>query len=431
MSSKKMCMTKMKNKNLKIDSNSFQGTQGSNASAHDMLQMVHGMLTPKHILPRRKKQVSLKEALLRVVAEEIRARYDSPLFDESLRDGFAVAEDVAVCRDEQITFELVGQTGAGDQLDTLLGKNETWKVMTGGVVPDNCERIIPQEWCIVDGSRITIPSHRLSGPRFIKERGREFKKNALIAEVGEVISPVSIVRIADCGWSNVSVYRRPRICFCCTGKELVERDPGKAQKISSNQYLLSALLEQNGCLSTDYGIVGDEIQAVDEFFQYSLEEDFDLILTTGGTGGGDFDLVESRFVGAGGTLICNSIDMRPGKSLIVGEKDGTLYVGLPGPPHAVHTVFLEIIVPLLLTMKGVKEDLSPQIIAIATEDIVMKTRGALLIKGGVLTFKEGFCQVRMAGKDEHPNCNMLIGPGRDVVRSGEKVEVHLLDVKRI
>ena len=414
-------------KNLKIESNSFIGDEGKNTSVHDMLRIIYEMLTPKPLSLRPKKQISLKSALLRVVAEEIRAQYDSPLFDESLRDGFAITGNVVVAREDAITFELVGETGAGDTLDTCLERNETWKVMTGGVIPGNCERVVPQEWCNVNGSRVTIASHRLSGPRFIKKRGSECKEFDLIAYVGEVLTPSSIVRIADCGWSDVSVYRRPRCCFCCTGKELVEggQIPGRAQKISSNQYLLNALLEKQGCKVHDYGIVGDEVRAVKDFFQFSLQENFDLVLTTGGTGGGAFDLVESGFVDAGGTLICNSIDVRPGKSLIVGEKDGTLYVGLPGPPHAVHTVFLEIIAPLLSTMKGAKEDLSSRIVAVVSEDIITKTRGNILIKEGLLTFKEGFCQVRKAGKDEHANCNILIAPGRDTISSGQKVEVHL------
>jgi len=420
-------MIRMIKKNLKIESNSFVGDDKNNTSVHDMFRIIHGMLTSKHLTLRPKKSVPLKSALMRVVAEEIRAQYDSPLFDESLRDGFAIAEDVDVARDDRITFELVGETGAGDPLDKSLERNETWKVMTGGVIPGNCARVIPQEWCIVNGSTVTIASHRLSGSRFIKKRGSEFKEADHIANVGEVITPASIVRIADCGWSEVSVYRRPRCCFCCTGKELVEggRIPGSAQKISSNQYLLSALLEKQGCMAHDYGIVGDEVQSVNDFFQFSLQGNFDLVLTTGGTGGGAFDLVESGFADAGGTLICNSIDMRPGKSLIVGEKYGTLYVGLPGPPHAVHTVFLEIIAPLLSAMKGTKEDSSHLIVAIASEDIVTKTRGSILIKEGLLTFKDGFCQVRKAGKSEHANCNILIAPGRDEIRSGQKVEVHL------
>lgn len=422
-----MCMIRMMKKNLKIESKSFVGDDKNNTSVHDMFSIIHGMLTPEHVTLLPQKSVPLKNALLRVVAEEIRAQYDSPLFDESLRDGFAIAGDVDVVRDETITFELVGETGAGDSLDKSLEKNETWKVMTGGVIPGNCARVIPQEWCNVNGSTVTIATRRLSGSRFIKKRGSEFKKAELLADVGEVITPVSIVRIADCGWSDVIVYRQPRCCFCCTGKELVGggRIPGSAQKISSNQYLLSALLEKLGCKVHDYGIVNDDAQSVKDFFQFSLQGNFDLVLTTGGTGGGAFDLVESGFADAGGTLICNSIDMRPGKSLVVGEKDGTLYVGLPGPPHAVHTVFLEIIAPLLSAMKGAQEDSSHRIVAIASEDIVTKTRGSILIKEGLLTFKDGFCHVRKTGKNEHGNCNILIAPGRDEIRSGQKVEVHL------
>lgn len=417
----------MVKKNLKIESSSFTGNQESDISAHDMLLKIHEMLTPSQTLPHRTKRISLKNALSRVVAEEIRSQYDSPLFDESLRDGFAVANGVLVGDGDQITLDLVGETGAGDQLNVFLESHEAWKVMTGGVVPDNCARVIPQEWCTVAGSKITISARRLSGPRFIKRKGCDFKKNDLIACVGDVISPASISKIADCGWSDVNVYRRPRVCFCCTGKELVEGDRTleSGQKISSNQYLLSALLEKHGCLTHDYGIVADDVQAVNDFFQFSLQDRFDLVVTTGGTGGGAYDLVESGFVEAGGTLLCNSIDMRPGKSLIVGKKDGTLYVGLPGPPHAVHTVFLEVVVPLLGAFKGVKENVPPQIVAIATEKIVTKTRGALLIKEGIFTLKDGSCQARTAGKNEYSNCNLLIGPGRDVISIGERVDVHL------
>ena len=416
-------------KNLRIEPESAALVGQRRRSAHDMLRSIHRLLAPNSSLPRQVEEVPLKSALARVVAEDVHAKFDSPLFDESLRDGFAIVCDQPVGSREKVVFKFLGETGAGDRLEKKIGQQETWKVMTGGVVPDNCTHVVPQEWCLVQGETVTIASERLHGPRFVKRRGCDRKKGSLIAGVGDVITPAALVTIADGGWGNVKVFRRPRVCFCCTGKELVEVDstPGSAQKISSNQYLLGALIEQHGCVPHDYGIVGDDVQAVDDYFRFALDESFDLVLTTGGTGGGAFDLVEKGFVDAGGTVVCNSIDVRPGKSLIAGEKKETLYVGLPGPPSAVHTVFLEIVVPLLMVMRGLKADGPRRISVIAGEDIVTKTKGTLLIKEGVLAYDEGTCQVRLAGKGESSHCNILISPGRDVINRGETVEIHFRD----
>lgn len=416
-------------KNLRIEASDFAGAEGVNNSAHDMLLSLQKMLVSQDCLTKKIEELPLKEALGRVVAKEIRAKLDFPLFDESLRDGFALATRDPDCEAGQATFLLVGETGAGDDLDKELEKGETWKVMTGAKVPGNSVCVVPQEWCSKNDNEnaITIDTHRLAGASYIKKKADDFQKGAPIIEVGEIISPASLVKTSDSGSSKVSVYRRPHVCFCCSGKELVDVAgiPGGAQKISSNGYLLSALLEQYGCDSHDYGIVGDEAEALHDFFRSSLQGNFDLVLTSGGTGGGAFDLVENGFVEAGGTLICNSLALRPGKSLIVGRSGRTLYFGLPGPPSSLHTVFLEMVAPLLMRLRGLKEDWPVPIEAIVQEDIVVKTRGSLVVKEGLLFFDGGTCRVRLVGGNERSNCNILIAPGRDQLSAGEMVEVHL------
>lgn len=414
-------------KKLRIDASDFAGAEGANSLAHDMLLSIQKMIVPQDFLPREIVELPLKETFGRVVAKEIRAKFDFPLFDESLRDGFAFSTRDPGCGAGQATFLLVGETGAGDDLNKELEKGETWRVMTGAKVPGNSVCVVPQEWCKKNENAITVDSHRLKGASYIKKKADDFHKGDLLMGVGEVISPASLITIAGAGWSKVCVYRRPRVCFCCSGKELVDVTaiPGSAQKISSNSNLLWALIEQYGCDGHDYGIVGDEAELLHDFFRFSLQGNFDLVLTSGGTGGGAFDLVESGFVKAGGTLICNSLALRPGKSLIFGKKEKTLYVGLPGPPRSLHTVFLEMVAPLLMALRGVKDDWPVPIEAIVHEDIVVKTRGNLVIKEGLLFFDGGSCRVRQVDGNEPSTCNILIAPGRDYISAGERVEVHL------
>jgi len=370
---------------------------------------------------------SLDDVAGRVLAEDIAAGCDAPIFDESMRDGYALGFLDLETNSSDHTFSLVGETGAGDGLTCSLDAGTTWKVMTGGKVPDNCSRVIPQEWCRISGRSVTIEAQYLRGKPFVGRKGSQHTVGEVLVRSGEVITPALLVKIADAGRTHVKVYARPRVCFCCTGKELVGAGvvPGDAQKISSNQYLLGALLRQYGCTVHNYGIVGDEEQLVAEFFNHSLHNKFDLVLTTGGTGGGDFDLVESGFVGAGGTVTCNSLNMRPGKSTVIGRKGDTLYIGLPGPPAAAHTVFLELVVPVLMQMKGVESDCNEVISAVAAEEITVKTRGHLVIKEGVTECLEGVLQLRLAGKKQSATCNILIPPGKDCILKGDVVEVHM------
>lgn len=416
----------IKNK-LRLEAKGLIGSEDHDTSAHEMLRSIQKLFAADKVISREKREVPLKEALGRVVAEEIRAQYDLPMFAESLRDGFALACSEPQQKTGQNRFVLVGESGAGDPLGIRLETTETWKVMTGGEVPVNGTRVVPQEWCSVQGNIISIDSCRFAGPAYIKRKGSELLQGSLIIGVGEVVSPASLVKIAEAGCATLRVFCPPRVCFCCTGKELVEAGtvPGAAQKISSNQHLLTALIEQCGCEGYDHGIVGDEKSLVGNFFNASLQGDFDLVITTGGTGGGAFDLVERGFVDAGGTLICTSVALRPGKSLLVGRKGDTIYIGLPGPPRAVHTVFMEIVAPLLAAMRGVKDAELLCILAVVQEDIALKTRGCLVVKEGVLFFENGCCKVRMLTKNETSSCNILIAPGRDQIHAGEKVEVHL------
>lgn len=417
----------MQQENLTISVERLYGSGRYSDSAHTMLEELLKLLMVDS--PCRKVEiVALEQVLARVVAGGVKAQCEVPLFSESLRDGFAVScSHLKKTGDLSYSYTIIGESGAGDPVEYRLQPGEAWKVMTGGRIPENCDRVVPQEDCKVSGDTLIVPAYCMKQPHFIKTKGSIFHQGQSLFADGQVIHPNDLITLADSGNARISVYRQPRVCFCCTGKELARAGEsiGTAQKISSNQYLLQGLLEQCGCIVTDYGIVGDTEAEVQTFFRHGLNSDYDVLITTGGTGGGAFDFVERGFLHEGGELICNSIDLRPGKSTLFGWKIGTLYVGLPGPPHAVLTVFLELVAPLLYKIQGYVGAGHQCIEAFAIEDLRVKTRGNILIKEGVLFFEHGKCSFRLAGKGENGNCDVLFAPGRDHIKKGELVELHL------
>lgn len=417
----------MQQESLTLSVERLRRSAGQSTSAHAMLEELLTLLivdSPRSQI----ESVALDQALSRIVAGGVKAQCDAPLFSESLRDGYAVASSSPdKIGDDSSAYTIIGESGAGDPLECQLQPGEAWRVMTGGRIPDNCDRVVPQEDCTVNGKILMVPASCLDLPRFIKNKASIFHHGQTLFADGHSVCTGDLISLADSGNARINVYRQPRVCFCCTGKELARsaENIGTAQKISSNQYLLQGLLEQCGCLVTDYGIVGDTEAEVQAFFHNGLNGEYDVLLTTGGTGGGAFDLVERGFLQEGGKIICNSIDLRPGKSTLFGRKKGTLYIGLPGPPHAVHTVFLELVAPLIHKIQGYVGAGHRCIEAIAADDLRAKTGGNILIKEGILFYEGGKCFVRLAGKGESGNSNLLFAPGRDHIKKGELVEVHL------
>ncbi|MCS6759695.1 MAG: molybdopterin-binding protein [Candidatus Devosia euplotis] len=58
----------------------------------------------------------------------------------------------------------------------------------------------------------------------------------------------------------------------------------------------------------------------------------DVLITTGGAGVGDHDIVQEILLELGVTLNFWRINMRPGKPLMFGTRGKTLVFGLPGNP---------------------------------------------------------------------------------------------------
>src|SRR5262245_2669377 len=115
----------------------------------------------------RRESIALKDALGRVLAEDIRADRPYPPFDRSIRDGFPVrAVDVA----PGAKLKRIGELKAGDTPRLEVTPGTCIQIMTGAAVPRGADTVDMIEHTHVDGD--TVVCDRAIAPcQHIVKRG--------------------------------------------------------------------------------------------------------------------------------------------------------------------------------------------------------------------------------------------------------------------
>jgi len=372
--------------------------------------------------------IDLAAAADRVVAAPVLADRAIPAADESLRDGFALAGLPDSRGEETLTFTLAGEIAAGGQSDLPLQAGQAWAVMTGAAVPRGTARVVPQEFCRVVGREVEISARALAQPNaFLQKQGSLIRGGEKLVGRGEILSPDRLERLAAAGITSLRVFRRPEVAYFCTGRELVA--PGgtlfPGGKYSSNQFSLAALITRYGGSARSLGLVSDEPQPLREMFSTVSAAPPALLLSTGGTGPGRYDLVAEAFEAAGGFIEFHSLPMRPGNSVVFGWLGRMLFCGLPGPPWAVQTLFSAIVGPLLLGLHGVSGRWPMGAEALLAEDIPSRERPVLSLHPGVCMVRGGRFLVRSAEKNEPVDCYLLLPAGGSGFAAGTLITVQL------
>lgn len=372
--------------------------------------------------------IDLKKALARVAMAPLCAKIPQPGFDQSTRDGFAIGDRGTRFDDSTRQYSIDGEIVAGPSEECSLSPGGASRIMTGGLVPVNAIRVIPYEDCQEKDGLLFVPEKPLSTTdTYIHRRGSHIGLGLTVVEAGEVISADHLALLAATGLFSVEVRKKVRVSYFCTGSELLSEGeaPQSGMKISANRYLLDGLINSFSSIADDRGIVGDSPQELSDVMGAIDPGQTDIVISTGGMGPGKYDLLEEAFVKAGGRVLYNALNVRPGKSTLFGLLGSMLFFGLPGPPPAVRVLFNELIRPALLTMQGVKASLPSSIKAVLTEEINLKRGGFLGLKGGRFSFQKGKCTVRLSEKNEPPTCYLLFQPNRRRYREGDSIIIHL------
>ncbi|WP_295757011.1 gephyrin-like molybdotransferase Glp [Undibacterium sp.] len=317
--------------------------------------------------------VSTLEANGRVLAQAQSSLLHVPPMDNTQMDGYAVR--AADCVSGQARLRVSQRIPAG-HVGQALEAGTAARIFTGAMIPLGADAVVMQEQCAQDGEMVTV-SHAPQPGEWIRRQGEDIASGATIFPAGTRIRAQEMGLAASVGLATLPVLRRLRVAVFFTGDELAM--PGEALKpgaiYNSNRFLLTGLLENLGCLVTDYGIVPDSLEATRSTLRLAAQE-HDLIITSGGVSVGEEDYIKPA-VEAEGRLNMWQIAVKPGKPLAFGEieranKSGdeqAFFLGLPGNPVSSFVTFLLFVRPFILAMQGVPRDslASPQAYAMRAD----------------------------------------------------------------
>ena len=128
-------------------------------------------------------EISIYDAHKRVLAEDIIAFHDSPPFDKSAMDGFAlIAEDTfGAGQSAPKEFKIIDAIGAGDFSSKEVSQNEAIVIATGAPIPKGANAVLMKEYTTTDGDDLTIYSQVTPGEN-ISPKSEDIKKGQKILD---------------------------------------------------------------------------------------------------------------------------------------------------------------------------------------------------------------------------------------------------------
>lgn len=298
--------------------------------------------------------VALPQSLGRVLAQDCAARVAHPPLDVAAMDGYALR-----AADAPRPLRVVGESAAGRPFAATLSPGQAVRVFTGAALPDGADCVAMQEDCRRDGALVSVDSPPREG-QFIRRAGMDFQAGAVLLTAGTPLGPRQIALAAAMNLPWLPVRRRPRVAILSTGDEIVLPGDslGTAQLPASNGPGLAALVNAHGGEAVYLGIAADQPQSLDSLL--AAARGCDMLVTTGGTSAGDYDLVQTALRDHGLNLDFWKVAMRPGKPLMFGHLDRLPVLGLPGNPVAALICGLVFLRPMLRVLLGLPPHLPLQ-----------------------------------------------------------------------
>jgi molybdopterin molybdotransferase len=394
-------------------------------------QIIRNFVLPLHAV----EKVAIRSALDRVLATDIISPINVPAHDNSAMDGFAFSGS-ELTGDAPLSLKVVGTSYAGRAYDGPVGKGECVRIMTGAVMPEGCDTVVPQEFTSQsDTASVMLPPNVVRVGDNRRLAGEDLAAGQPALAKGKILRPADLGLLASLGVAEVPVQRRLRVAFFSTGDELrsIGEPLDEGCVYDSNRYTLYGMLKRLGCDIIDMGVVADDPAALEAAFR-SACENADAIITSGGVSVGAADYTKQMMAQLGDVTFWK-IGMRPGRPMAFGKihsaGHSAYLFGLPGNPVAVMVTFYFFAREALLHMMGAQVPPLP-LFAVRSQGTIRKKPGRTEYQRGILAVAaDGSREVRITGAQgsgilrsmSEANCMVVLGHEQGTVQAGDMVEV--------
>jgi len=375
--------------------------------------------------------VPLTESQGLALAEDVRARFDSPPFDNSAVDGYALrSADAEAGR----IFKVVDEAPAGRPARKSVGEGEAIKIFTGGVIPEGADAVVMVENTSGWGEEFELKKAPAPG-NSLRAAGEDVREGEVILRAGAEIGPPEIGLAATQGYGKLPVYRRPRVAVLSTGSELVEpgtRSLAPGEIFDSNSFALLAQAREAGADARRITAASDDAEVLRAAMEEALTS-ADVVVTSGGVSVGQRDLVKGTLLDLGVEQIFWGIKLKPGKPVFFGVREDARFFGLPGNPVSAMVCFELFVRPALMRMMGREDKRRPRIRVYFDEDVENRFGRMHAMRVNLSRAQKGWRaeSVGVQGSGlvsslTKADALALVGPESEGVRAGEPVEAIVL-----
>ena len=373
--------------------------------------------------PRGEEEVALPEAAGRYLSRDVTARLDSPPFDNSAMDGYAVfAEDVvAASTSDPARLRVHGESRAGGEAPSLLERGTACRIFTGAPMPPGADAVVIQEDTRRQRDEVEVLEASHAG-RHVRTRGGDVRAGSTLLRAGDRVRAGEIGLLASQNIDRVHVFGRPTVALLSTGDELrplgADLPPGTI--VNSNLYALTQMLLDLGVVPIALPAAPDRLPDIEGALRKALEAD--VVISMGGVSVGEYDLVHEAFANLGIELGFWKVRIKPGKPLAFASYEGKPVIGLPGNPISAMVTFEVLVAPCLRKMLGDPEP-HPQPVAARLREGYRRRPGRVEIARALATREGDDLVVTLNTRQGSGSLTSFVGVNALVILPADRAEL--------